>query len=130
MRTTSARADAALLFGLPAGVALLGQLDVWAPALTDATIEGSKPVTAAAFLVAAVVLVWRRRAPLAVFACVTVVLSALAITVGSSESSGAFLPLAVGVYAVARYLPGRVGRCSCFRFPWRPLRCMTCTTPS
>jgi signal transduction histidine kinase len=102
-----ARASGVMTFAVPAAVAILGQLDVWAPSVTDAEhIEGPKAVNSAAFLLAALLLVWRRRAPLAVLAAVAGVIALLSATVGASEASGAFFPIVVAAYAVARYEPG------------------------
>jgi signal transduction histidine kinase len=102
----SARASEVMTVAVAAAVATLGQLDVWAPSITDAEhMEGPKAVNSAAFLLAALLLLWRRRAPLAVLAGVAAVVAILSLAVGASESAGTFLPIIVATYAVARYEP-------------------------
>jgi Histidine kinase len=101
------RTSEVLRFAVPAAVAILGQLDVWAPSVTDAEhMEGPKAVNSVAFLLAALLLVWRRQAPLAVLAGVSGVIALLSVSVGASEASGAFFPIVVAAYAVARYESG------------------------
>ncbi len=104
----SARASEVVTFAVPAAVAIVGQLDVWAPSVTDAEhIEGPKLVNSAAFLLAALLLIWRRRAPLAVLAGVGAVIAVLSLSVGASESAGTLFPIVVAAYAVARYEAAR-----------------------
>jgi hypothetical protein len=80
-------------------VALLSQLDVWAP-LSFVGLQQHRPVLAIVFLAVSAALAWRRRAPLAVLAFVVTTLSVLYIAVGAPEALGTFLPPLVAIYSV------------------------------
>lgn len=88
-------------------VAAVGQLDVWAPGLALAQPVGAPWVNAVGYLLAGLVLVWRRHAPLAVLAAVATVSSIQYLLVGASQGLGSFLPLLVAIYSVGRYAERR-----------------------
>jgi signal transduction histidine kinase len=64
-------------------------------------------VLAALYVATALALVWRRRAPLAVLAFVTVADVGYYVAYGAPEGLGSALPALVAWYAVGRYLPPR-----------------------
>lgn len=83
--------------------AVLGQIDVWVPALAIANMVGPRPVDAAAYLATCLALLWRRRAPLAVLAVIVTVSSLQYLAVGAPEGLGSFLPLLIAFYSLGRY---------------------------
>lgn len=87
-----------LLAGL---VALLSELDVWAP-LGFVGHETHRPVLSVVFLAGSLALIWRRRAPLAVLAFVYTLNSLLYLALGAPEALGSFLPPLVALYSVGR----------------------------
>jgi hypothetical protein len=85
-------------------VALWGQLDVWAPAVSHPYhMHGPRWANAVAFLAASLVLLWRRRAPLAVLVAVVLINGVHDVVVGSSESFPPLLALVVAAYTVAAW---------------------------
>lgn len=90
---------------LAAGVALVGQFEVWVPALPTSNVVGSRLVNAVGYAAVSVALAWRRGAPLIVLAFVAAASSMQHIAVGASQGLGGFLPPWVAMYAVGRYAP-------------------------
>src|SRR5918911_4292449 len=89
-------------------VALWGQLDVWAPEVSHPYhMHGPRWANAVAFLAASLVLLWRRRAPLAVLTTVVLINGVHDVAVGSSESFPPLLALVVAVYSVAAFCDRR-----------------------
>jgi signal transduction histidine kinase len=88
---------------LVAAVAALGQLEVWAPAVSIAHIVGPPWVNALGYLLAAMALLWRRQAPVAVLAAVASISSVQYLLIGASQGLGSFLPPLVAVYSVGRH---------------------------
>jgi signal transduction histidine kinase len=87
---------------LAASVAVVCQLDVWAP-LSFVTREAHRLALSLVFLASSVALLWRRRAPVAVLAFVYTISSLLYLAVGAPEALGTFLPQLIAVYSVGRY---------------------------
>lgn len=88
---------------LAAVVALVGQQEVWLPASGFDERVRPLPAMAVGYLVAAVALSLRRRAPLLCTALVTTALSALCLTSGAPDGLGSLLPLLVALYSVTRW---------------------------
>lgn len=88
---------------IAASVVLVGQLEVWGPDLGIALVVGPAPVNALGYLLASLVLIWRRAAPVAVFAFIAVVSSLQYVVAGASQGFGSFLPPFLAFYAVGRY---------------------------
>jgi signal transduction histidine kinase len=88
-------------------VTALGQLDVWAPNLFSTNLVGSPWVTSICYAVAGLVLIWRRRHPLASFCVIAAVLAAQAVLIGTSEGNGVLVPAAIAAYSVAAHAPRR-----------------------
>jgi len=92
-------------------VAVQGQLDTWLPAITrsggNVRMVGSAPVNAACLALTAVLLLWRRRAPLGVLVAIMLVSDAQALLEGASQGLGVFFPILIGTYSVARYADRR-----------------------
>jgi signal transduction histidine kinase len=88
-------------------VAVLGQQEVWTPRWALAHVVGPRWVNSTAYLVCALALYWRRRAPLAVLAFVSAVGTAQFLAVGASQGLGVYLPWLVGLYSLGRYAPPR-----------------------
>jgi signal transduction histidine kinase len=85
-------------------VAVLGQQEVWAPLGAGFSHRVGPPAAlAATYLIAAVALLWRRRAPLATVAVVNAVLSADFLVYGAPQGLGNFLPPVVAFYAAGRH---------------------------
>lgn len=85
-----------------------GQYEAWGPAsVTMAHVVGPRWVNAVGAAIAAVALLWRRRAPLAVVTTVAMVITVLSLTLGASQGLALFLPLLAALYAVGRYAPTR-----------------------
>lgn len=93
----------------PVLLAIWVQFDVWAsgPPLAFGHMVGPRALVAALYAVTSLVLVWRRRAPLAVLAFIAIVDSAFYLGYGAPEGLGSFLPLLAAFYAVGRYAPTR-----------------------
>jgi len=83
-------------------VALVSQLDIWAP-LSFVGKQGHRPALSVVFLAGSLALVWRRRAPLAVLAFILTLNSLLYLAVGAPEALGSFLPPLIALYSVGRY---------------------------
>jgi signal transduction histidine kinase len=73
-------------------VATIGQLDVWASDLTGAKVVGPRPAVATFYLMTALALAWRRRAPFAVAMIVVAANVAQAVAFGASEGQGVLVP--------------------------------------
>ena len=93
-----------------------GQLEAWGAPHAETSVAGPPALNAAAFLIAATALLWRRRAPVTVLLIEAANLAALSVLAGGSEALGLFVPLLVSVYSAARYaaspwhaLPALVG---------------------
>jgi signal transduction histidine kinase len=84
-------------------VAVVGQLDVWVSDLTGARVVGPRPVVAAFFLVTALSLAGRRRAPLAVAMVVVGVNVVQALALGASEGPGVLVPGLIALYSVGAH---------------------------
>ncbi|MDQ3876503.1 MAG: sensor histidine kinase [Actinomycetota bacterium] len=84
-------------------VAAVGQLEVWAPDLMGAKVVGSRPVVAAFYLVTALALAWRRRAPFAVAMLVVGVNVVQALALGTSEGQGVLIPGLIALYSVGAH---------------------------
>lgn len=89
-------------------VALMGQLEVWGPDVGIAVTVGPAPVNAAGYLLASLALIWRRAAPVAVFAFIATVSSLQYVVAGASQGFGSFLPPFLAFYAVGRYAQPQV----------------------
>jgi signal transduction histidine kinase len=89
-----------------AGCVIVGQLELWAPAVMGAggnlNVVGTRWVNAPAFFISASALAWRRRAPFVVLAVIAVTGSVQALAVGASQGLGWYLPLLIALYSVAR----------------------------
>ena len=103
----AARLDIALV----AVLAVYGQLEAWGAPNAETAIAGPPALNAAAFLIASVALLWRRRAPATVLLIEAANLAVLSVLAGGSEALGLFVPLLVSVYSAARYATT----------PWRAL---------
>ncbi len=95
------RRQRALDWALALVLAVWSQVEVWGGGAANLT--GPRSANALAFLVAALLLGWRRRAPLAVLAALSTVLSAEMLAFGASQSIAILAPLIVGVYTLAAY---------------------------
>ena len=84
-------------------VALLGQQEVWFPAQGFSMAVGPRAFVSVVYLVSALTLIWRRRAPLAVLVIVTVVLSIDYVAYGAPEGLGTLLPPVIAFYSVGRH---------------------------
>jgi signal transduction histidine kinase len=85
-------------------LAVIAQADVWAPASYNlGHLVGPAPVVAALYVVTALALVWRKRAPLAVLAFIVTVDAVEYLAFGAPEGIGSLLPTVVAFYAVGRY---------------------------
>jgi len=97
-----------------AGVVLIGQLEVWAPAvmrdLGNLHIVGSSALNSLAYLLGGLALVWRRLHPAGVLTFVLLVASLLALANGGSQGLGGFLPMLIALYSVARWCDGVIAR--------------------
>ena len=87
---------------LAGAVALLSELDVWAP-LSFVGRQTHRPLLSLVFFAVSASLAWRRLAPLAVLAFGFTALSLLYLGVGAPEALGTFLPPLVAVYSVGRF---------------------------
>jgi signal transduction histidine kinase len=94
---------------LIAGAVLaFGQAEVWNTAGGGAAhLVGPPWANATAYGIASLLLVVRRRWPLAVLVGQCLVLTLEVVVHGASESLGALLPVLVGMYSVAAYAPRR-----------------------
>jgi signal transduction histidine kinase len=88
---------------LAAGVAAVGQSDVWFPLLSEPSIPGPRGPAAVMYAVLALTLVARRRAPLTSFCVLAAVMLAWTLANGATEGAGSLLPALISVYSVARY---------------------------
>lgn len=86
-------------------VAGVGQLDVWASDRTGANVVGPRPVVAGLYLVTALALAGRRRAPVAVALLVLGVNLVQALAFGASEGQGVLLPALVAMYSAGANSP-------------------------
>lgn len=86
-------------------LAVWSQVEVWGGGAANLT--GPHWANALAYFVAALLLGWRRRAPLAVLAALSTVLSAEMLAFGASQSIAILAPLVVGVYTLAAYTERR-----------------------
>jgi signal transduction histidine kinase len=94
------------LFDILAVLAILGwaQADVWAPQVTEPSpMAGPRGVLSAAYLATGLVLLARRRWPLAVTLVVFAILSAPMLAFGASENLGTFLPPLLAMYSVGAH---------------------------
>lgn len=91
---------------LPVALAVIAQVDVWAGApLNLGHLVGPAWVVALVYVVTALALVWRRRAPVVVLAFIVSLDAAVYLTYGAPEGLGSLLPTVVAVYAVGRWSP-------------------------
>lgn len=88
-------------------VALVGLQEVWLPAAGFSDEVGPRVVLTLAYLVTALALAWRRRAPLPVLTVVCGVLSVYYVVFGAPEGLGTLLPPVIAFYAVGRYADTR-----------------------
>jgi signal transduction histidine kinase len=80
------------------------EADVWAPQVTEPSrMAGPRPVLAAVYLVAGLVLFARRRWPLAVTVAVFAALCVPMLAFGASENLGAFLPPMLAMYSAGAH---------------------------
>jgi signal transduction histidine kinase len=95
--------------GLAAGIAVVTQLEIWAPhALLKPThMPGPRAAVSAAYLVATLALVVRARFPLATVALICVPLGIEWIAFGTPESFGSFILVVVAAYSVAAHADRR-----------------------
>jgi signal transduction histidine kinase len=91
---------------LVAAVAVVSQLDVWAP-LSFVGHVGHRPVLSIVFLAGSLALLWRRQAPVAVLAFVCTLDLLLYVAVSAPEALGTFLPPLLAFYSVGRYSEAR-----------------------
>jgi len=99
----------ALDVGLAAAIAVISQLEIWAPdaLLAPNQLPGPRAAVSAAYLIAALALVVRERFPLASVAVVCVSLGTEWISFGSPESFGSFILLTMPAYSVAAHADPR-----------------------
>lgn len=91
---------------LPVALAVVAQVDVWTGApLNLGHLVGPAPVVALLYVVTALALVWRRRAPVVVLAFIVSLDAVVYLTYGAPEGLGSLLPTVVAVYAVGRWAP-------------------------
>ncbi len=88
---------------LALAVAVVGQLEVWASDLMGAKMVGARPAVAAFYLVTALALAWRRRAPFAVAVVVVTADVVQALAVGTSEGQGVLVPALIALYSVGAH---------------------------
>lgn len=95
----------ALDAGLAATVAIVTQLEIWAPhaLIRPSHMAGPHAAVSIAYLLATVALVIRTRFPLAAVASMCVALSADWIAFGAPESFGSFILLLIAAYSVAAH---------------------------
>lgn len=91
---------------LVAVVAVAGQQEAWFPVAGMSFRSGPTWALAAAYLVTAIALLWRRRAPLAVAAVVTATLTGYGLAFGFPDGLGPLLPVLVAFYSAGRYSGG------------------------
>ena len=92
---------------MPAIVAALAMLDVWAPP-SFVTPQHHRVLLSVVFLADAFALAWRRYAPVAVLVFVFASLTLSYLVMGSApEALGTFLPPLVAIYSVGRYAEPR-----------------------
>jgi signal transduction histidine kinase len=92
--------------GVSAVVAVLCELDVWAP-LPFVGHQSHRLLLGAVFLATSIALAFRRKAPLTVLGFVYTINALLYLAVAAPEALGSFLPPLVALYAVGRYSPAR-----------------------
>jgi signal transduction histidine kinase len=93
------RADIAIALA----VVVVGQLDVWASDQTGANVVGPRPVVAVFYLLTALALAWRRRAPAAVALVVLAANVVQALALGASEGQGVLVPALIALYSAGAY---------------------------
>jgi hypothetical protein len=91
-------------------LAVYGQLEAWGAPNAETAIAGPPALNAAAFLIASVALLWRRRAPATVLLIEAANLAVLSVLAGDSEALGLFVPLLISVYSAARVRHDPVAR--------------------
>ena len=92
--------------GLAAAVAVLCELDVWAP-LPFVGHQSHRLLLGVVFLACSVALLFRQKAPLAVLGFIYAISALLYLLVAAPEALGTFLPPLIALYAVGRYCPAR-----------------------
>lgn len=89
---------------LPLALAVVTQTDVWLPRPVNlGHVVGPPAVVSFVYLVTSLLLVWRRRAPLAVLAAIVTVDAVEYLIFGAPEGLGSLLPSVIAFYAVGRY---------------------------
>ena len=89
---------------LPAVLAAVTQTDVWLPRpLNLGHVVGPPAVVSLLYALTSLLLVWRRRAPLAVLAAIVAVDALEYLAFGAPEGLGSLLPATIAFYAVGRY---------------------------
>ena len=102
-------ADVTLAVGL-AGLSAYTTLTATTPIVVaggPTSIAGPRWIVAAAQVVAALALIWRRRAPLATLVTVVVVLAVPTLAFGGSEGLGSFMALGVALYSAGAHCERR-----------------------
>jgi signal transduction histidine kinase len=87
---------------LAAGVALVCQLDVWAP-LPFVSSQSHRLVLSLVFLSCSIALLWRRQRPLTVLVFIFGICSVMYLLIGAPEALGTLLPQLVATYSAGRY---------------------------
>lgn len=89
---------------LPAALAGVSQADVWLPApLNLGHVVGPPAVVSLLYAVTSALLLWRRRAPVAVLAAIVTADALDYLAFGAPEGLGALLPTTIAAYAVGRF---------------------------
>ena len=86
---------------LAAAVAVVGQVEVWAPELVEPSLVGPRAAIAGFYAFTAVALVARRVWPFAVLLVIAVADAGQFLSIGASEGMGTLVPALVAVYSVA-----------------------------
>lgn len=89
--------------GLVVGVLLIAQVEIWLPQYNFNNRVGSPGLAIASTTIAAVSLLWRRRAPLAVLAVVATVTTIRAVLDGGVTGLGFLAPILIAAFSVARF---------------------------
>lgn len=97
------RRQLALDIGLAAAIAVISQLEIWAPHVLLSPTHMTRPHAAvsAAYLLATLALLVRTRMPLVAVALICLPLCVAWIAVGAPESFGSFVLIVVAAYSVA-----------------------------
>ncbi len=96
------RRDWAIDGAVAGGVLVVGQLEVWA-GMGATHRQGPPWAQALTYAAGGILLLWRRRSPLAVLAAIVVAYAVDFLTVGAPEGLGVELPTLVAAYSVARW---------------------------